>query len=604
MKENLSSVQNPHAEYTGRLAYFEETIQRWHRRERTLSYSRLLAFGITLVLLWLAFGVGSVSLRWPGISALLFIGLVIGHDYVIRKRRAADRSAAFYRHGLARLEDRWHGLGETGENYRDRDHLYADDLDIFGEGSVFQLLCTARTPTGKNTLARWLLSPAPAEEVCQRQDAVRELRDRLRLREDIAQIGEELGAQFDPDALSRWAQEDSTLTPSRGLRLGIACVCGLTIGALVLWAITPIGPLPFAFALALQGSISLLLRKKVRPLINNIAQPTRNLTLLRDLLRRLEAESYSGTQLTELSQKLECEGTQASARITQLERLTHLLDARHNQLFAPIGALLLWGTQVSLAIASWQQQWGNQVAIWVEAAGDLEALNSLAAYHYEHPDDPFPTISRRSDATLFEGKALGHPLIPGDDCARNDLTLQRHPQMLLVSGSNMSGKSTLLRTVGVNTVLALAGCTVRAERLGVSELNVTASIQVHDSLAEGKSRFYAEILRLRQILDQSEGEAPVLFLLDEVLHGTNSHDRRIGAEAIVRELLARNAVGLVTTHDLALAKITDELAPRVENFPFEDQLEEGEIHFDYRLRKGVVTKSNALDLMRAVGLRV
>ena len=176
--------------------------------------------------------------------------------------------------------------------------------------------------------------------------------------------------------------------------------------------------------------------------------------------------------------------------------------------------------------------------------------------------------------------------------------------MLLVSGSNMSGKSTLLRTVGVNTVLALAGCTVRAERLGVSELNVTASIQVHDSLAEGKSRFYAEILRLRQILDQSEGEAPVLFLLDEVLHGTNSHDRRIGAEAIVRELLARNAVGLITTHDLALAKIADELAPRVENVHFEDQLEEGEIHFDYRLRKGVVTKSNALDLMRAVGLKV
>lgn len=604
MSKAATPLTDPHAEYTGRLRQFEETSQRWSQRERWLSHARLAVFGATLVLLWLAFGIETLAAGWPGIAALLFVGLVIAHDQVIQRRRATDRSAGFYRHGLARLEDRWHGLGETGEAHRDSHHPYANDLDLFGDGSLFQLLCTARTPTGQKTLARWLLAPAPRDEVCQRQDAVRELRDGLRLREDLSQLGADVASKLDPDALVRWAGKESPLEPSPQLRWGIACICAFSISTLVLWAMTSIGPLPFLFALALQGAVGAGMRRKVRPLISGITHPTRDLVLFRDLLRCLEANTYTGTRLSELRQVFDSEGLAASVRITQLERLTHLLDARHNQLFAPIGALLLWGTQLSLAIAHWQRRWGSQVPAWIKAAGDLEALNSLAAYHYEHPEDPFPEISGVTDAVVFEGQSMGHPLIPDSRCTRNDIRLGSAPQMLLVSGSNMSGKSTLLRTAGVNSVLALAGGTVRAERLRLSALSVAASIQIHDSLAEGTSRFYAEILRLRQILDQCEERPPVLFLLDEMLHGTNSHDRRIGAQAIVRELLARGAIGLVTTHDLALAKIADELAPRVQNVHFEDYLEDGEVRFDYRLRPGVVTKSNALDLMRAIGLEV
>lgn len=604
MSEPATPLMDPHSEYTSRLSQFEETSQRWSQRERLLSRARLAMFGATLVLVWLAFGTATLAAGWPGIAALLFVGLVIAHDRVIQRRRAADRSAEFYRHGLARLEDRWHGLGETGEAHRAAHHPYAEDLDLFGEGSLFQLLCTARTPTGQETLARWLLAPASRDEVCQRQDAVHELRDGLQLREDLSQLGEDMASQLDPNALVRWASEETPLKPSPQLRWGIACVCALSISTLVLWGVTSIGPLPFLFALALQGAVGAGMRSRVRPLISGISRPTRDLVLLRDLLRRLEAHTYTGTHLSELQRVFDSEGSAASVRITQLERLTHLLDARQNQLFAPIGALLLWSTQLSLAIASWQRHWGAQVPAWIKAAGDLEALNSLAAYHYEHPEDPFPEIAGATDAIVFEAKSMGHPLIAGSSCTRNDIQLGSDPQMLLVSGSNMSGKSTLLRSAGVNCVLALAGGPVRAERLRLSALSVAASIQVHDSLAEGTSRFYAEILRLRQILDQCEERPPVLFLLDEMLHGTNSHDRRIGAQAIIRELLARGAIGLVTTHDLALAQIADELAPRIQNVHFEDHLEDGEIRFDYLLRPGVVTKSNALDLMRAIGLEV
>jgi DNA mismatch repair ATPase MutS len=238
--------------------------------------------------------------------------------------------------------------------------------------------------------------------------------------------------------------------------------------------------------------------------------------------------------------------------------------------------------------------------------GELEAAAALGTYAFDRPGDPFPEVLAPSEGPLFDGRSLGHPLLPEASCVRNDLSLgvAGGPRALVVSGSNMSGKSTFLRTCGVNVVLALAGAPVRAAALRLSPLALGASIRVVDSLQEGESKFYAEITRLRRILDLTRGEPPVLFLLDEILHGTNSHDRRIGAEAVIRALLERGAIGLVTTHDLALARIAEEPGSRLANVHFEDTLEGGRVRFDYRLRPGVVQRSNALALMREVGLEV
>ena len=234
--------------------------------------------------------------------------------------------------------------------------------------------------------------------------------------------------------------------------------------------------------------------------------------------------------------------------------------------------------------------------------GEFEALSSLASFSFEHPKDPFPEIVEGK--VCFEGLGLGHPLLPESDCVRNDVRLDRERQVLLVSGSNMSGKSTLLRTVGTNAILAMAGAPVRAESLRLSPLNVGASIRVTDSLESGVSRFYAEITRIRRLMDMTSGDSTLLFLLDELLHGTNSHDRRIGAEAIVRRLVEKGAIGMVTTHDLAIANIEDDLKPRVANVHLQDHLENGKMKFDYKLRPGVVEHSNAIELMRSIGLEV
>jgi DNA mismatch repair ATPase MutS len=325
------------------------------------------------------------------------------------------------------------------------------------------------------------------------------------------------------------------------------------------------------------------------------------LALLAHVLKRLEAEQFSSPKLKELRGRLDIAGQPASQRIARLERFIELLDSRDHAVMRVAGPLLLWTTQLAMAIEAWREVSGIGVAKWVSAVGEMEALSSLASYAYEHPHDPFPVIA--GTEALLDAKAMAHPLLPETRSIRNDLYLSRAMRLIVISGSNMSGKSTLLRTTGVNTVLALAGGPVRAKSLTLSPIQLGASIRINDSLQAGASRFYAEITRLRDILALAD-RGPVLFLLDELLNGTNSHDRRIGAEGVVRGLLRRNAVGLVTTHDLALAAIADSLAPEAANKHFEDHLEDGVMTFDYRIRPGVVEKSNALELMRAVGLDV
>jgi DNA mismatch repair ATPase MutS len=288
-------------------------------------------------------------------------------------------------------------------------------------------------------------------------------------------------------------------------------------------------------------------------------------------------------------------------------RLVEMHDWQHNVMFAPIGLLLLWGTHLAWAIEAWRRTHGPAVEAWLASVGELEALSSLSAYAYEHPDDPYPSVIAAAAgpaAALFEADALGHPLLAAAQMVRNDVRLGRDTRVLVVSGSNMSGKSTLLRTVGINAVLAQMGAPVRAASLRLSPLRIGATLRVQDSLQEGRSRFYAEITRVRELADVARGDVPLLFLLDELFHGTNSHDRLAGATGVLRDLIAHGAIGLVTTHDMALAAMADALGGTAANVHFEDWFDGADMRFDYRMKPGPVTRSNALALMRAVGLDV
>lgn len=285
-----------------------------------------------------------------------------------------------------------------------------------------------------------------------------------------------------------------------------------------------------------------------------------------------------------------------------MNRLVDFLVSRRHLAIQILDPFIFWSLQCALAVEAWRKKFGPEIGPWLAALGQMEALSDLAGYAYEHPQDVFPEFT--DEAPLFEAKGLAHPLIPEIRAIRNDIILGSHLRLIIISGPNMAGKSTFIRSVGMNAVLAQCGAPVRAQKLRLSRLAVGASVCVLDSLQGGISRFYAEITRLKAIADLTNGPLSVLFLFDELLQGTNSHDRRIGAEAVVRNLLKRGAVGLLTTHDLALAEIVSVTGATAANFHFEDRLEDGKLRFDHRLSPGIVQTSNALQLMRSIGLDV
>jgi hypothetical protein len=542
-----------------------------------------------------------LSFRWLVVPVAVFGWQAQRHDRVIRERDFATRAILFYERGLARIDDRWAGTGESGDRFIDDHHPYANDLDLFGRGSLFQLLSIARTRAGEETLAAWLTAPAAPPEVRARHDAVSELTPAVDLRERVALAGTDVRAGVHSEALVSWAEAPLVLR-SRWPRPVAAALAAAAICAAAWWGMTG-NPGPFVLVVVVEIAFSTPLRRRVDRALHAADGPARDLDILAHVLQQLESARFDAARLRALRNRLDTGGVEASRAIQRLHRLVEWHDWQHNLFFAPIGAALLWGTQIAFAIEHWRRRHGAHVAVWLRAVAEFEALSSLSAYRYEHPQDPFPEIVDTGPA-LYDGIELGHPLIPGARMVRNDVRLVPPTRLFVVSGSNMSGKSTLLRTVGINAVLAFAGAPVRARALRLTPLVAGATLRIQDSLQEGRSRFYAEITRIRQIADAAARLPPVVFLLDELFHGTNSHDRLVGASGVLRSLLDRGAIGLITTHDLALTSVAAELAPRAQNVHFEDRFEGGEIHFDYRMKPGPVARSNAIALMRAVGLDV
>jgi hypothetical protein len=596
----MGSDVDPVREYTIRLEARRRLLQRYESHDRLVAVLRLLTAISFAATLWLSFWRNLLP-RWaPLIPVVIFFALVVVHEQVFRAKRRALRAVRFYEDGLARIEDRWIGRGQSTELLRDDSHLYAADLDIFGKASLFELLCTARMRGGEETLATWLSEPSTREEIIARQEAVRELRDNIDLREDLTILGIELRSSIHPSVIVDWGNSKTVLENS-----WIRFVLPLPVifAIYTLWPmLTTLSAHPLWWlALGIEAAIGRFYRARVRKIIEGLSHPDRELKLLSLILARIEREQFKCAKLAGIRSSLETDSLAASLQIKRFTRVMDTLNWYRNEFFTPFSLILLWRTQFAFATENWKRRCGPSIGPWIHAAAEIEALCALAGFAYEHPSYPFPEIVETG--AVFDGEELRHPLISFDKCVPNSVSLGEL-RLLVVSGSNMSGKSTLLRTVGINAVLAMAGAPVPARSLRISCVAVGATLRIQDSLQAGTSRFYAEIQRIHHIMELTKGTLPVLFLLDEVLHGTNSHDRAIGAEAIVKGLIDRGAIGLATTHDLALAQVADALAPRAANVHFEDELVDGKIVFNYRMRSGVVRKSNALALMRAVGLEV
>jgi hypothetical protein len=574
--------------------------ENWTARERLaqqqfirIGNTRLAVGLIAAPMIWLVFIRDLFSVLWLLIPLVLFVSLVVWHQRVLRERDLAGRAIRYYARGLMRLRDEWAGAaGETGERFRQSAHVYSEDLDIFGKGSLFEMLSTARTAAGEDALAAWLLEPSSIETVLARQEAVKELREKLDLREAISLSGDEVRAGMDAESLGRWGSLVPVNFPAalRWLAPGLVIAGILTVAAYFM-DLLPLWPL--LLTLLCDFAVIFATRRQVAAITRAVETPGSDLNILVLLLERLEREHFESPLLRESLAFLP-----VSQRVRHLKRWVELLDSSEHVLMRVIGPLLLWRQQIAMRIEAWRQKTGSGIGGWIRAVGEFEALSSIAALAFERPEWSFPELVDGTPA-LFEALALRHPLLPLQKCVPNDVTLNAAARLLIVSGSNMSGKSTLLRSIGLNCALAWAGAPVAADRLRVAPLRMGASIRITDSLQDNRSRFLAEILRIRQIVGLIGQDGAVLFLLDELLSGTNSHDRLIGASGIVRGLLAGNSIGLLTTHDLALTQIESG-----QNVHFEDSIQDGELEFDYKLRPGIVTHGNALALMRAVGLEV
>lgn len=591
---------SPSEEYVQRLRARESKVAHNDKIHIRLGNIRLMLALLAAVIAWAAFRWHDLSPYWLILPAALFIGIAKYHSRILQARELASRAVAFYKRGLARIEDRWAEIGETGERFNDPHHVYAADLDLFGKGSLFQLLSTARTRMGEETLARWLLSPSPVDVIRERHAAVSELRQQLDLREDLAVLGENAGVGVHPDQLQKWAEAANRMKPI-WLRWLAPSLAIMLVSSVVVWAHWDVVT-PLMVVVVIEAAITYSLRDALEEVLHGAEHALRQLDLLSAVLSRIEAHTFDSPRLQSLQRSLLSGSVASSRAIASLRTLVNLIDSRHNLFVRIIDAPLMYSVQLAFAAERWRQEHGFSTRSWLNAVGEIEALLCLANYSFEHPADPFPEFVE--GAACFDGEALGHPLIPAATCVRNSVRIGGETRVLLVSGSNMSGKSTQLRTVGTNVVLAMAGAPVRAQRLRLTPLQVGASIRINDSLQEGSSRFYSEITRLRKIFDLAGGKPPLIFLLDELLQGTNSNDRRIGAEGIVRALINRGAIGMVSTHDLALTDIGRSLDRQVRNVHFQDELENGKMKFDYILRDGVVTKSNGLELMRSIGLEV
>ena len=590
----------PVAEYNRRLSAIAKSTARYRKRDNVFAITKLiLGLLIVFVAVWLM-KYHATRIFFLLIPVLLFVVLAVLHERVLRCLRDYARLRACYEQGVARIEDRWAGTGETGERFLDPLHPYARDLDIFGPAGLFQFLCAARTSSGEETLAAWLLTAASVAEIEARQAAVQELTPRLDFREKLVLAGEEARAGLRPDKLIDWAEAGRTFnrTSIRTLAFSLSSLWLLTLAAWWKW-----DWFGAAFFMSVVNfGVSYTLRKKMSRATAGLDGAQHDLALLAAILEVIENEPVAAAKFTQLHARLARSGVLASKAIDELSRRVAWFDSRLNWFVQLVEPFIFYTPHCVLAIDAWRERHGAAIREWLAVTGEMEALSSFAVYAYEHPAAAFPQFV--PDGPYFEAEALAHPLLAREKSVPNDLRLGRDLRLVVISGPNMAGKSTFIRSVGVNAVLAQAGAAVCARRMTLSSLQVTASICILDSLQGGLSRFYAEISRLKQIDELTARSTPVLFLLDELLSGTNSYDRRLGTESFVRGMLARGAVGLVTTHDLALAEIAERIGPAAANFHFSDRFEDGKLHFDYKLTPGIVQTTNALRLMRSIGLDV
>lgn len=595
--------------YSARKSAFEAQRDETHRRWNRIANLRLLGFIAVAFGAWWAWrDRGPLPVLVTLIAVVVVVWLIAIHRRLKRKRDRLDDLADVNVRALARLALDWDAAPSPLPANVDRNHPFAFDLDIVGHASLAQRIATVTARTGWTVLYRWLLDKTSLEDVRRRQPAVRELAAKIEIRQAVEAIGRANNDGIpDPAPLLDWAEGGDWLRIRLWLRI-VSLASPLALIALIVFQALGLLPFPYwLIPLTVNVLIFLLVGPAVSGIVAGVAPLHMAIAGYRDLFREIASDECDASALRTIRELLGSGQDGATTQVTRLTRISSLALPRGSLLYFPAQMMLLWDVQVLHLLERWRGGAGSRVRTWLDAAGEWEALAALSVLAHDHPDWAYPLVNEGAESLTARG--LGHPLIDPRVAVLNDVAVGPGGTFLFVTGSNMSGKSTLLRAMGINAVLAMAGGPACARSLALPLVEIRSCMRVEDSIARGVSFFMAELQRLKGVVDASLAatDRPVLYLLDEILQGTNTAERQVASRAVLMQLSRTHAIGAISSHDLGLFEDSP-LDGRSVKAHFAEHFRDGdngpEMAFDYTLQPGIATSTNALKLMAILGFDV
>lgn len=589
--------------YSDRIQSFREEVEVLKKRNKTLSVLRLLSAVGAFVLFYVILSHSAI------IASSVAIVLICCLTVFVRKYNRNDKNIKrlntlidINENEIHCLKTRHSKLFKDGEEYLKVNHSYASDLDIFGPHSLFQLLNRSVSKSGNDRLAAYLNAPAEKEEIEKRQEAIKELTDKIDWRQDIIQFAQQKKIKNDdPDFIGQWGKKPSPFHGKKALFITIHILPLLSLLAIVYSFIGSAVPITLLALVSIP--IHYFHFRNVGHVHSATSKRSDMLKVYAYIINKFEKEQWQSNKLIDLKEDLKSFDISTTQKINRLSRLIELLDQRYNMVVQFLFNLLFfYDLHIIFRIDRWKSRYGHEIENWFTTIGEIEALSSMANTSFNHPDWAFPAISEKHFE--LEMSEAGHPMIDETVRVNNCYDLKGPGVIHIVTGSNMAGKSTFLRTIGVNVVMALAGAPVCAKEMLVSKVEVNTSMRIKDSIEDNESSFYAELKRIQQVLNKVNKKEKTLLLLDEILRGTNSKDKHTGSRALIKQLVKYDAVGLVATHDLELSDLEEELKGHVENRFFDIKIDGDQLYFDYKVQNGVCKTFNAPILMEKMGIEM
>ena len=595
----------PNTWYTQRIDETLRQLSQTKAQINRISLLRVLLFvaGFAGLILFYRSGTWAVVLT-VCCTFLPFFILVKVHNRLYFRKEQLETQLKLNQDELKGLEGDY-SVFDEGSEFVDAGHPYSYDLDLFGRKSLFQALGRTCTHIGKQTLAAWMqhhLTEKAAIET--RQESIRDMSQRMEFREAFRVTGSiNRGADSDEEEISRWSQTPSVLQHLWWVKLCLWAVPGINILLLALGLLNILSLSWFGMMFTVFVILSFGLIQRVTLIQESYGKKLKTLNRYARLITLAKGETWQAPALRELTDKLDIDGHSPAEALTQLSKELDRLDLRNNQLLYVIleGSMFFQLRQI-VRIERWKARYGKYLMGWLEAVGELDALCSLGTFAYNHPAYTYPTITNQP--FCFLARNMGHPLMPEAQCVKNDATIPSRPYFLIITGANMAGKSTYLRTIGVNYLLACMGCPVCCESLTLYPAQLITSLRTTDSLSDNESYFFAELKRLKRIIDLLDEGQELFIILDEILKGTNSADKQKGSLDLIRQFMRLKADGIIATHDLLLGTLADQFPEYIRNYCFEADIKDNELTFSYRLREGVAQNMNACFLMRKMGITI